>query len=63
MRGRRGRRVERRDQLGMVAGVCQESGLAAYLDAEAGSTQQQVRVGTATVAMLLNGLGLSTRRL
>jgi transposase len=58
-----GMRVERLDHLGIVAGVCQESGLAAYLDALAGPSQQQVSVGTATVAMLLNGLGFSNRRL
>jgi transposase len=58
-----GMRVERLDHLGIVAGVCQEIGLAAYLDALAGPTQQQVSVGTATVAMILNGLGFSNRRL
>jgi len=58
-----GIRVERRDHLGIVAGVCQEIGLAAYLDALAGPTQQQVSVGTATVAMILNGLDFSSRRL
>jgi transposase len=58
-----GIRVERLDHLGIVAGVCQESGLAAYLDALAGPSQQQVSVGTATVAMILNGLGFSNRRL
>lgn len=55
--------VERLDHLGIVAGVCQEIGLAAYLDALAGPSQQQVSVGTATVAMILNGLGFSNRRL
>jgi transposase len=58
-----GMRVERLDHLGIVAGVCQEIGLAAYLDALAGPSQQQVSVGTATVAMILNGLGFSNRRL
>ena len=57
-----GMRVERLDHLGIVAGVCQEIGLAAYLDAVAGP-KQQVSVGTATVAMILNGLGFSNRRL
>ncbi len=56
-------RVERLDHLGIVAGVCQEIGLAAYLDALAGPSQQQVSVGTATVAMILNGLSFSNRRL
>ncbi len=58
-----GVRVERLDHLGIVAGMCREIGLAAYLDALAGPTQQQVSVGTATVAMILNGLGFSNRRL
>ena len=59
----RGLRVERLDHLGIVAGVCQEIGLAAYVDELAGPSQQQVSVGTATVAMILNGLGFSNRRL
>ena len=56
-------RVERLDHLGIVAGICREIGLAEYLDGLAGPTQQQVSIGTATVAMLLNGLGFSNRRL
>lgn len=63
MRSMRGIRSERLDHLGVVAGVCQEIGLAAYLDTLAGPSQQQVSVGTATVAMILNGLGFSNRRL
>jgi transposase len=58
-----GVRVERLDHLGIVAGICREIGLAEYLDGLAGPTQQQVSVGTATVAMVLNGLGFSNRRL
>jgi len=38
-------------------------GLAAYLDGLAGPSHQQVSIGTATVAMILNGLGFSNRRL
>jgi hypothetical protein len=56
-------RVERLDHLGIVVGVCQEIGRADYLDALAGPNEQQVSVGTATVAMILNGLGFSHRRL
>src|SRR3954451_9766182 len=63
MRKTRGLRSERLDHLGIVAGVCQEIGLAEYLDALAGPHEQQVSVGTATVAMILNGLGFSNRRL
>ncbi len=43
--------------------MCQEIGLAAYLDALAGPSHQQVSGGTATVAKILNGLGFSNRRL
>ena len=41
---------ERLDHLGIVAGVCQEIGLAAWLDAQDPGYRQQVSVGTATVA-------------
>src|SRR5436305_1763708 len=54
---------ERLDHLGIVAGVCQEIGLAAWLDAQDPGNRQQVSVGTATVAMILNGLGFSNRQL
>ena len=54
---------ERLDHLGMVAGICQEIGLAAWLDAQDPGNRQQVSVGTATVAMILNGLGFSNRQL
>ncbi len=63
MRNVRGIRSDRLDHLGIVAGVCREIGLAEYLDAVAGPTEQQVSVGTATVAMIVNGLGFSNRRL
>ena len=54
---------ERLDHLGIVAGMCQEIGLAAWLDAQDPGNRQQVSVGTATVAMILNGLGFSNRQL
>jgi transposase len=54
---------ERLDHLGIVAGVCQEIGLAAWLDAQDQGNRQQVSVGTATVAMILNGLSFSNRQL
>jgi transposase len=54
---------ERLDHLGIVAGVCQEIGLAQWLDAQEPGSRQQVSVGTATVAMILNGLGFSKRQL
>src|SRR5450631_1531583 len=54
---------ERLDHLGIVAGVCQEIGLAAWLDEQDSTNRQQVSVGTATTAMILNGLGFSNRQL
>jgi transposase len=54
---------ERLDHLGIVAGVCQEIGLAKWLNAQEPDNRQQVGVGTATVAMILNGLGFSNRQL
>lgn len=55
--------TERLDHLGIVAGVCREIGLAASLDAVDEGEHERVSVGTATVAMVLNGLGFSNRRL
>jgi hypothetical protein len=54
---------ERLDHLGIVAGVCQEIGLAVWLDDQDPTNRQQVSVGTATTAMILNGLGFSNRQL
>jgi transposase len=54
---------ERLDHLGIVAGVCQEIGLAAWLDAQDPGSRQQISIGTATIAMILNGLGFSNRQL
>lgn len=54
---------ERLDHLGIVAGVCREIGLSEWLDSRAGESERKVSVGTATVAMVLNGLGFSNRRL
>src|SRR6478672_8712599 len=54
---------ERLDHLGIAAGVCRGIGLAAWLDAQDEHTHERVSVGTATVAMILNGLGFSNRRL
>jgi transposase len=55
--------TERLDHLGIVAGVCREIGLAEWLDARDEQSHERVSVGTATVAMILNGLGFSNRRL
>jgi transposase len=63
MQGTEDYRNERLDHLGIVAGICQELGLAAWLDALAPKQQRVVSYGTATVAMILNGLGFSNRQL
>src|SRR5258707_2415958 len=55
--------VEHLKHLGIVAEVCGEMGVAEWLDAQEPGNRQQVSVGTATVAMVLNGLGFSNRRL
>ena len=55
--------VERLDHLGIVAGVCKEAGIAQWLDRLAGESRRSVSVGTAVVAMILNGLGFSNRQL
>jgi transposase len=55
--------TERLDHLGIVAGVCREAGIAAWLDAQAGESRREVSVGTAVVAMILNGLGFANRQL
>src|SRR6266581_4289417 len=49
--------------MGIVAGVCQEAGIAEWLDKQAGESRRSVSVGKATVAMILNGLGWSLRQL
>jgi transposase len=55
--------TKRLDHLGIVAGVCKVAGIAEWLDKQAGEQRRQVSVGTATVAMILNGLGFSNRQL
>src|SRR5207302_2826171 len=55
--------TERLDHLGIVAGVCREAGIAEWLDERAGEQRRSVSMGTATVAMVLNGLGFSNRQL
>ena len=58
-----GYETERLDHLGIVAGVCRQIGVASYLDGLDEHQHERVSVGTATVAMILNGLGFSNRRL
>jgi transposase len=54
---------ERLDHLGIVAGVCREIGLVEWIDRQAGPRRNLVSMGTATMAMVLNGLGFSNRQL
>ncbi len=54
---------ERLDHLGIVAGACREIGLAEWIDQQAGERRNLVSIGTATMAMVLNGLGFSNRQL
>ena len=55
--------VEHLNHLGIVAEVCREIGVADWLDQQEPGNRQQVSVGTATVALVLNGLGFSNRQL
>ena len=55
--------VEHLNHLGIVAEVCREIGVANWLDQQEPGHRQQVSVGTATVALVLNGLGFSNRQL
>src|SRR5436305_6549192 len=56
-------RNERLDHLGIVAGVCREIGLVEWLDRQAGPKRNLVSIGTAIMAMVLNGLGFSNRQM
>lgn len=53
------------DHHGLVAAMCQELGIQKKLDAKLGPTDERrvVSAGTAVVAMILNGLGFTNRRL
>jgi transposase len=55
--------VEHLNHLGIAAEVCREIGVAAWLDQQEPDNRQHVSVGTATVALVLNGLGFSNRQL
>ena len=55
--------VEHLNHLGIVAEVGRAIGVAEWLDARDPTSRQRVSVGAATVAMVLNGLGLSNRQL
>ncbi len=55
--------TQRLDHLGIVAGICQEIGLAEPIDRIVGLTERQVSVGEAVHAMVLNALGFTARPL
>ncbi|MBC7227322.1 MAG: IS1634 family transposase [Thermoflexales bacterium] len=55
--------TQRLDHLGIVAGICQEIGLAEQIDRIVGPTERQVSVGEAVQAMVLNALGFTSRPL
>ena len=55
--------VEHLNHLGIVAEVCREIGVAEWLDQQDPGNRQHVSVGTAAVALVLNGLGFSNRQL
>jgi transposase len=55
--------VEHLNHLGIVAEVCREIGVGEWLDQQEPGNRQRVSVATATVALVLNGLGFSNRRL
>jgi transposase len=58
-------RTERLDHHGLVAAMCQELGIAEKINARLGpcSSSRIVSAGIAVVAMILNGLGFTNRRL
>lgn len=54
---------QRLDHLGIVAGICNEIGLAEAIDTQITDTGRKVSVGQAVQAMILNGLGFVSRPL
>jgi len=60
----KGIKTKNLDHLGIVSAVCEEIGLVKLIDDLTGSDEQRkVSVGTATKAMVLNGLGFANRTL
>ena len=55
--------TQRLDHLGIVAGLCHEINLIEQVNACVGPDQRKVSVGEAVQAMVLNGLGFTTRAL
>src|SRR5690606_31014148 len=55
--------TKRIDQMGIVAGICNEIGLIERIDEAVGPTARKVSVGEAVQAMVLNGQGCVGRPL
>ena len=55
--------TKRIDHLGIVAGICQEIGLISAIDQAVGPSERKVSCGEAVQAMVLNGLGFTSRAL
>ncbi len=55
--------TKRIDHLGIVAGICHEIGLIGAIDQAVGPSERKVSCGAAVQAMVLNGLGFTSRAL
>lgn len=55
--------TKRLDHLGIVAGICHEMGLIGAIDQTVGPGERRVSCGAAVQAMVLNGLGFTSRAL
>jgi transposase len=53
--------TQRLDHLGIVAGICKEIGLIEQINEALGESRRKVSYGAAVQAMVLNGLGFSSR--
>jgi transposase len=56
-------KTERIDHLGIVAGICHEVGLIDQINQAVGSSDRRVSCGAAVQALVLNGLGFTSRAL
>jgi len=55
--------TKRLDHLGLVAGICHEIGLVEAIDQAVGPSERKVSCGASVQAMVLNGLGFTSRAL
>lgn len=63
MNGEQRFETQRMDHHGIVAGICHEIGLVEQIDQTVGRGERKVSCGEAALAMVLNGLGFSSRAL